>query len=154
MFLVIDDQNARQQLQFVPEDLHGHGSWKKGRIHENASSKRQIIRDQFRALKRKVRWRVSKLGLVGEHKVYVYYLQRGLVDQKRGKSCSLRARKSHLPGSLAIPQVFDTAVSDNVNHHRRKKGDDEMFGGIITHPVEVEGIFYPGQAEEATRRDT
>jgi hypothetical protein len=81
MFLPVDDQDSRDQLDFVVKKLEGYRSWQKGGVHEHASAERNWKRYGFRFAKGLVSIReAGPHKPICEHDLDVSDRQFGLVN--------------------------------------------------------------------------
>jgi hypothetical protein len=133
MLVMVDDERARQQFQFMAEHLQGQRSRKESGVHKDASAKRKIIRHRPGLSETEMRRWIGKWQFVRENNLNVGDSQSRLIDQQGwaarlpGRaslgSAGGKAGKRNLPRPLAIPEVLNPAIRNDVNDDRRKQRD-------------------------------
>ena len=132
MLLVIDDEDAGQQLNFVAEQLEGKRSRQEGGIHKNAPAEGQIIRHRTRLAENQgARGIGERQALSGEGDLHVGQRQLGLIDYQRWSAIGNRIRERDLPRSFPGAPVFDALIKNGIDYQRDQKCQDEMLDRIV-----------------------
>jgi len=131
MFLVIHDQDSRDQLNLVPKELEGRRSGQKSGIHEDALPEWDIEWNRSRLTEdQRAQAVASGHGLILEDDLHVRDAKVRLMDDQSG-STSGGIRKCHFPRTFARAPVFDAPIKNGIADHRQHKCQDEMLQRTI-----------------------
>src|ERR1051326_320594 len=134
MFQVVNEQNAREQLQLVAEQPQGERAGQKGCIHENALAERDVVRDLARLREnpiceprpiidrqpRVIGCRIAPRILYGQSSpgktdLYMSDGQLGLIDED-GRRARGVVGEGDLPRSAPRAAMLDGPVGDRVTY--------------------------------------
>ena len=131
LFFSINEQRARQELDFVAESIKHKGSRQESRIHENAFAKGSVVRHgpgllEGENLLGKICWQL----LIFENNIDIRDARCGLINQKSGLTRRIGC-KSHAPWSFHSSPVLDYRVEYDVHDQGDCKRHDEVAQQVV-----------------------
>jgi hypothetical protein len=126
VFLPINDQYAREQFDFVTEQLERNGARQKGRVHENTLPKGYLIRDRSWLVEDQanggIRW---AHGFSGEPDLDVGDGQPRLVNHDC-RDIPAASHEHHPPRAVPRAKMLDTLVEHDITDQRQQERQDEV----------------------------
>lgn len=126
MFLVVDDEDAGEQLDLVIEKLEGDGAGEESRVHENAGSERERVGHRPRLAEEQGGSVVGGSGLLEEVDLNIGDRKPGLMNYNRRDSAS-GGGESYFPRPFAGAPVLDGPINEGVTHQCHHERENEML---------------------------
>jgi len=128
---MVDDQNARQQFNLVPENLEGDRPRQKRRVHKDAFSKWDIVRHRAGLTENQgICFLRRSYGLLGKVDLNISDRQPRLINHELRPALNTVCEHNR-PGSFACTPTLNFSIEEGVTNHRQDKRQDEMLHRAI-----------------------